>query len=114
MAIGYTARNPRAVLTFPRKAILLIIIAVGAMVRTVLGQASLPNASTVDGVMRQANSYWMANNNVGTASWSRGAYNTGNHRAFRVLGERAYHSWEVSWGNTNQWKIGPEGSGDAD
>ncbi len=64
--------------------------------------------------MRRANDYWRANNNVGSASWNRGAYYTGNHRAFRVLGERVYHDWEVSWGDANGWKIGPEGASNAD
>ncbi len=84
------------------------------MVRTVLGQTPLPNAGTVEQAMRLANDYWIAHNNLGDSGWARGAYNTGNQRAFRVLGERAYHDRGVSWGNANQWKIGPEGPGDAD
>ncbi|HUJ71360.1 MAG TPA: glycoside hydrolase family 88 protein, partial [Verrucomicrobiae bacterium] len=92
--------------------ILVLIIAGGAL--PVCGQASWPTASAVDEAMRRANNYWIASNSLGNAGWARGAYNTGNHRTFRVLGERSYHDREVSWGDLNQWKIGPEGSGSAD
>ena len=64
--------------------------------------------------MRRANNYWTNNNTVGNAGWARGAYNTGNHRAFRVLGERGYHNWETGWGDVNLWLIGPEGASSAD
>ena len=96
------------------RTILLSTVAVHVLAHTVLGQVSLPSASAAGEAMRRANDYWIASNSAGNSGWARGAYNTGNQRASRVLGERAYHNWALSWGNANQWEIGPEGSGDAD
>lgn len=114
MVINFTVQTLRAVPILVIRTILLTIVAVGALVQTVPGQTSLPNASAVDEAMRRAHDYWIAHNGLGNSGWARGAYNTGNQRAFRVLGERAYHNRAVNWGDANQWKIGPEGTGSAD
>ncbi len=81
---------------------------------TAVGQSAWPDGDSVAEAMRRANDYWIANNGTGNSGWARGAYYTGNQRAFRVLGERNYWSWANAWGGANQWKIGPEGSGSAD
>jgi unsaturated rhamnogalacturonyl hydrolase len=96
------------------RVILLAVVIFGVWPPAGLAQTSLPDAGAAEEAMRRANDYWIANNNVGSATWNRGAYYTGNHRAFRVLGERDYHDWEVSWGNANAWLIGPEGPWHAD
>ncbi|MBC8095537.1 MAG: glycoside hydrolase family 88 protein [Akkermansiaceae bacterium] len=77
-------------------------------------QIPWPSAPTVAETMRRANDYWITNNSFGNSGWARAAYYTGNQRAFRVLGERAYHQRATGWGGVNQWRIGPEGPTHAD
>jgi unsaturated rhamnogalacturonyl hydrolase len=93
------------------KHIILILLAASGAVRA---QSSWPDAAAVDEAMRRANNYWTNHHSLGNAGWARGAYYTGNQRAFRVLGERGYWSWASAWGGVNQWMIGPEGAGHAD
>jgi len=93
---------------------LLVFLCLATTVAGVRGQSPWPDAASVAEAMRRANNYWITNNSAGNSGWARGAYYTGNQRAFRVLGERAYHNWANSWGGINLWKIGPEGSGSAD
>lgn len=76
-------------------------------------QSPLPHSAAVAQAMRQANDYWIAHNAAGNAGWARSAYHTGNQRAFRVLGDRDYYRWAVTWAGANQWRIGPEGAGSA-
>jgi unsaturated rhamnogalacturonyl hydrolase len=84
------------------------------LVEATRGQAAWPDAASVAEVMQRANDYWISNNAAGNSGWARGAYYTGNQRAFRVLGERNYWTWANTWAGANQWKIGPEGAGSAD
>lgn len=84
------------------------------LVEAASGQTTWPDAASVAEVMRRANNYWISNNAAGNSGWARGAYYTGNQRAFRVLGERDYWHLANIWAGANQWKIGPEGAGSAD
>jgi len=93
----------------------LVLIFWMSIFTPLLGQNAWPDAGSVAEAMTRANNYWMANNSVGNAGWARAAYFTGNQRAARALtqsaSERAYVNWALSWGNTNQWLIGPEITG---
>jgi unsaturated rhamnogalacturonyl hydrolase len=83
-----------------------------AISSSLLGQNVWPDAGSVREAMTRANNYWIANNSLGNAGWARAAYFTGNQRAALALtqsaSERTYINWALSWGNANQWLIGPE------
>jgi rhamnogalacturonyl hydrolase YesR len=71
-----------------------------------VASAALPDPVAVEEVLRRANDYFIANNAVGDADWKRGAYQTGNYAAYRVLGETAYRDRALAWGAANSWGLG--------
>src|SRR6202012_1260083 len=81
--------------------------------RHLSAQTPWPDAGSVAEAMSRANDYWIAHNPVGDSGWARGAYYSGNQRAARVLTQRSYINWALTWGAANQWLIGPEGASSA-
>ena len=75
------------------------------------GEMSLRVA--VEEAMRRSNGHYLATFPLGTAVWNRGAYQTGNFRAWQTLGVQAYHDHAVAWATVNSWLIGPDAA-DAD
>ena len=66
------------------------------------------NAADVEEAMRRANDYFLANNSIGNEGWERGTYQTGNFRAWEVLGIPAYYDRAVAWGDANGWDHGTD------
>jgi unsaturated rhamnogalacturonyl hydrolase len=84
------------------------------MVGTLRAAEDTSRRVEVEEAMRRANDYFISTFAVGNAAWNRGAYHTGNIRAWEYLGIQGYHENAVTWATANNWFRGPEGAAHAD
>ena len=72
-----------------------------------------PKYENVIATIEKVNDYWIREhkNNVGSAFWERGAYNTGNIEAYALTGIEEYHAYSEKWANANLW-MGNRNKGD--
>ncbi|MBQ8003454.1 MAG: glycoside hydrolase family 88 protein, partial [Clostridia bacterium] len=82
-------------------ALVASLIAVPATVNA----AELPAYDKVIDTIKLVNDYWITanRNNVGSAFWERGAYNTGNMEAYFLTGIEEYKEYSERWANRNRW-----------
>lgn len=90
-------------------AVMASIIAVPATVSA----AELPAYDDVINTIELVNDYWIREhkNDVGSAFWERGAYNTGNIEAYALTGIEEYRDYSEKWASRNLW-MGNRNTGD--
>ncbi len=74
--------------------------------------AELPTYEGVIDTIELVNDYWITThrNDVGSAFWERGAYNTGNMEAYFLTGIEEYKEYSERWANRNRWVGHPSNS----
>ncbi|MBQ3110457.1 MAG: glycoside hydrolase family 88 protein [Clostridia bacterium] len=98
---------------FLAMALTIAILATVIMVPNV--QAAEYTAPVYDDVIetiKKVNDYWITShrNDVGSAFWERGAYNTGNMEAYFLTGIEEYKEYSERWANRNRWTGHPSNS----
>src|SRR2546421_12732093 len=84
-----------------------------------LGQQAIPPAEfpapeAIREAVLRANDYFLSHDTLQTNGWARGAYYTGNMRAFQVLGVDRYLRSAIDWSTRNAWLPGIKGATNAD
>jgi len=75
---------------------------------SVASAGTLENRIAVEEAMRRANDYFQQNHSLGNEGWERSTYQTGNFRAWQMLGVQAYYDKAVAWGELNNWDHGTD------
>ena len=87
----------------------LVVIPIATNQNTVL-----PAPAAIAEAIQRANDYFIATTTFQSNGWARGVYQTGNMRAYDVLGLDRYRQWALDWGSYFHWKAGFRGPASAD
>ncbi len=101
---------------FLAMALTVMMLSSMAVMPVAVQAAQLPAYEEVIETIEKVNDYWISENknNVGSAFWERGAYNTGNMEAYFLTGIEEYKDYSTKWADRNNWTGHPSNAAPQD